>query len=401
MGRSDIVAYNCLSLIIEKIRNITILNPDTEFIFAGNSRFVPLMNEVLLSNNIQINRVIDNDVYKQGKKIGEAFLSQYFDNLLKGQNKEIIIEKTELVVNSDKNQSFIILSINADEIKNQLIELGVNPDRIFTYSKRGREMLKDMASKDYVFDDSKRVDLREMQMIELGILKEFHRFCVEHNLTYYLSSGSLIGAIRHKGFIPWDDDVDVYMPYEDYCKFMDTYPDDGVYKAVDWTKDDEYFLAFGKLYDSRTTLLHAGFPVNGLMGIYIDIFPLSGYKNDEDPQIFWDRNIELEQEWSDYYAARTLLGDSIPDIRQDIINERYCVSVKDAKFVGARHWLPHIKQWCVRKEIYDGVEIVDFEGEKVFAPKGWHELLSERYGDYMKLPPKEKQEAHFFEAYRK
>ncbi|WP_022756110.1 LicD family protein [Butyrivibrio fibrisolvens] len=400
MGRKSIVAYNCLSLIVEKISNIFKRTPDTELVFAGNSRFVPLMNAVLSSNDTQINRVIDNDTQKQGKRIEEAFPSLYFERLLKEHNKEIIIERPESVVNS-KKQSFIILSINADEIRNQLIGLGANPDSIYTFSKRGREMLKDMAAKDQIFDDSKRVDLREMQIIELGVLMEFHRFCVEHNLTYYLSSGSLIGAIRHKGFIPWDDDVDVYMPYEDYCKFMEIYPDDGVYKAVDWTKDNDYFLAFGKLYDSRTTLLHAGFPVNGIMGIYIDIFPLAGYKNDEDPQIFWDRNVELEQEWSDYYAARTLLGDSIPDIRQDIINERYCVSVKDAKFVGARHWLPHIKQWCVRKEIYDGVEIVDFEGEKVFAPKGWHELLSERYGDYMKLPPKEKQEAHFFEAYRK
>ena len=76
-------------------------------------------------------------------------------------------------------------------------------------------------------------DIQELRQIQMGILDEVHRFCEAHGLRYFLSSGTLIGAVRHKGYIPWDDDIDIYMPREDYETFLNTYHDEkGIYRAI-------------------------------------------------------------------------------------------------------------------------------------------------------------------------
>ena len=88
-------------------------------------------------------------------------------------------------------------------------------------------------------------DINQLREIQMGILDDVHRFCEVHELTYFLSSGTLIGAVRHKGYIPWDDDIDIYMPRKDYEQFLLTYRDEtGRYRAINPQTEPHYYYTF-------------------------------------------------------------------------------------------------------------------------------------------------------------
>jgi lipopolysaccharide cholinephosphotransferase len=121
--------------------------------------------------------------------------------------------------------------------------------------------------------------MNELQKKQLEILKEFDRVCRENNLTYFANGGTCIGAIRHNGFIPWDDDVDVMMPREDYEKLLKLQNpwSDSKYFLQTFRTDKHYVLNFAKLRDSSTTYLESLFyNIRQNHGVWIDIFPLDG-----------------------------------------------------------------------------------------------------------------------------
>ena len=92
--------------------------------------------------------------------------------------------------------------------------------------------------------------INELRQIQIGILDHVHRFFEAHGLTYFLSSGTLIGAVRHKGYIPWDDDIDIYMPRKDYEKFLNSYCDKtGRYRALNHLTEPHYYYTFAKVVD--------------------------------------------------------------------------------------------------------------------------------------------------------
>ena len=120
-----------------------------------------------------------------------------------------------------------------------------------------------------------KLDLKDVQEISYEILKEFKDFCNTNGLRYYLAYGTLIGAIRHKGFIPWDDDIDVFMPRPDYEKLLQLYTDNANYQLYSPRKQKNYYCCYMKLVDANT--YH--FMPDGSVcqrGIDIDIFALDG-----------------------------------------------------------------------------------------------------------------------------
>ena len=126
--------------------------------------------------------------------------------------------------------------------------------------------------------------MTELQKIELDMLKEFIRICDELNLTYYLVCGSALGAAKYQGFIPWDDDLDVALPREDYdvfCEKAQSMLPEHLFLQNHLT-DEQYPLYMSKIRNSNTTFIeriHSKIDMNH--GVYIDVFPLDGYPNDE------------------------------------------------------------------------------------------------------------------------
>lgn len=258
----------------------------------------------------------------------------------------------------------------------------------------------------------KKIELNELKRISLDILVDVADFCEKNDITYFLACGTLLGAIRHKGFIPWDDDVDIMMPRPDYEKFLNTYDSD-IYKLC---KPSEGRLYYAKAYDSRTIKLEEGIDYKKYkpLGIDIDIFPLDGIVNDDNivnkmykRECFLEMLLRLSNQ-PIFYRKNKLkaINRIIPRIigsknivrmieknakQYDYVKSDYVVRMRRSMngFTGA---LP--------KAVYEKC-YVEFEGHNFIAPKGYDEWLQKFFGNYMELPPVEKRVAHICDCYWK
>lgn len=136
----------------------------------------------------------------------------------------------------------------------------------------------------------KKIELKEMQQIELNLLLEFDRVCKEHSLRYYIDGGTLLGAMCYEGFIPWDDDIDLKMPRSDYEKLLTLQAEFPEYIQIDAPSKKHCEYTMTKLIDNRTILKENG--GTKTTGVYIDVFPMDGHPNDEKE---WDEHIRKLQ----------------------------------------------------------------------------------------------------------
>lgn len=267
-----------------------------------------------------------------------------------------------------------------------------------------------------------RKKMNELQKIEFDILLKIDKICKENNIQYFLAYGTALGAVRHKGFIPWDDDVDVIMMREDYEKFCslpkELIPKDLFLQTV--FSDKLYPYPFAKLRKRNTAYVEEGLEhLEMNHGIFVDIFPLDYIPRKKHLQIF-------QRIWSEYLWI--LLA------RNRVDGVKKIISLFFNFMIPKNRYLKHIKKIekrmkcnssCSKKVAlmsYGGrtqyakqhfsvndFEIVYMEFEKHMfpMPKGYDRLLKQVYGDYMVLPPEEKRVTHkgyfvsFCEDYKK
>lgn len=253
-------------------------------------------------------------------------------------------------------------------------------------------------------------EIKELRGIQIGILDEIHRFCTEHGITYFLSSGTLIGAVRHKGYIPWDDDIDLYMPRRDYERFLKEYSDSrGVFRLLDPKKEKNYYYTFAKMVDTRTLLVEtetAGYKI----GVYVDIFPVDYVTDDiaERQKIFKRKRLlykirRCKISHENYLRSRlAYYCYKLLPVPLSVINgmiERMVVHREPTNTVANMTEAgPSIKGCFPAADISSSVDIL-FEGKMYKTMSGYKNYLTHTYGDYMKLPPVDQRVTHSFEAY--
>ena len=255
-------------------------------------------------------------------------------------------------------------------------------------------------------------DIREIQQMELGIMEYIHEVCQKIGVKYFLAYGSLIGAVRHKGFIPWDDDMDICMLREDYEKLQDyliANPDER-YEVMSYKNNLNYVYPFMKVQDNQTYLLEEDVRIDSNMGIYVDIFPVDGY---EDDSVFKDKMTRLiKKRQLSCYTFKGITN------TKSLLNSliRY-ISVIIFYFTNTNKYIRGIDDLAQSRKV-DDYELVDyliykdmhkpvwkrewleqtimgvFEGKEFMIPKNYHEILTSDYGDYMQLPPVELRFSH-------
>jgi lipopolysaccharide cholinephosphotransferase len=273
-------------------------------------------------------------------------------------------------------------------------------------------------------DNRKPMTLDEQKKVMLNILVEFAKFCDEHNLMYYLDAGTLIGAVRHKGFIPWDDDIDINMPQLDYHKFIHIMSECD-YRLNEYLKVEmpsEHLYPYIKISDTRTTLVE--FPESNPMevAVYMDVFPKYGIKDKS-----WSSKMVCEVcrylnlvHWFNHYSV-----DAWQKPGNSIIKKLFAKTMKAItwnkawasdfqELIMTRYAKRHPLELCqyvttltngefhklAPKECFDGFQWLEFEGLKFKGPKDFDTYLHCLYkGDYMQLPPEDKRVYHTTKVY--
>ncbi|MBE5926107.1 MAG: LicD family protein [Lachnospiraceae bacterium] len=249
-------------------------------------------------------------------------------------------------------------------------------------------------------------DLEEVKNIEFEILKYIHNICEKNNLVYYMAGGTLLGAVRHKGFIPWDDDIDLLMFREDYIKLIDIINNDDSYYSMKCIEsDNNYVGTFAKVIDNRTKVIFNKIISDGDIGIFVDIFPMDGLGNNYKKSAgFVNRTSSLYKKFAD-------LKMTIPENKFSRFVLNKCVwffeaVAKRKKCKGSRY-IARVVNIRGEREImkyswFAKRILLKFETEKFYAPVGYHYYLKRIYGDYMKLPPHAEQRlVHSYNAYWK
>lgn len=254
-------------------------------------------------------------------------------------------------------------------------------------------------------------DKDELRAIQLDILDCVVEFCNQHNLRYFLSSGTLLGAVRHKGYIPWDDDIDLYMPRNDYNRFVNTFNDYSDKLELKCQGSKKYLYTFAKVCNKHTLLLED--EVKGFeLGINIDIFPVDFITDNINKRkklwkwkkkLFRIRRAKLQDTCFLDSKFNYLCYRYVP-IPLAIIDKIIHKLFQDNKPTGTMCNLTESGgryDGCFSRECIEGEPTeVEFEGKRYKAMNGWDEYLKATYGsDYMQLPPEDQRVTHHFKAY--
>ena len=255
-------------------------------------------------------------------------------------------------------------------------------------------------------------DIREIQQMELGIIEYIHETCQKIGVKYFLAYGSLIGAVRHKGFIPWDDDMDICMLREDYEKLQDyliSNPDER-YEVMSYKNNLNYVYPFMKVQDNHTYLLEEDVRIDSNMGIYVDIFPVDGYEDDADFKNKMTKLIKKRQlscyTFKGITNTKSLLNSLIRYVSVVIFyftnTNKYVEQIDElakSRAVADYEQVDYLIYKDMNKPVWkrewlEQVIVGTFEGEEFMIPKHYHEILTSDYGDYMQLPPLEQRVSH-------
>lgn len=261
-------------------------------------------------------------------------------------------------------------------------------------------------------ENRRHISLEEMRIIQLDILDAVHEFCMARGLRYSLGGGTLLGAVRHKGYIPWDDDIDIMMPRPDYERFISEFAGYRSNMSLqNYDNDPQCYLIFSKVYDNRTVL------EEGLMlrnGVAIDVFPIDGLPAETELDSYWAELSHTSHRiyrmtrrykntlWKDvklwvkklYHPSR---AKNIRILKKQLAGYDFATADFAGAITGSYGKKEHMSASTFRTYV-----TLPFEGREYMAIADYDSYLTKHYGDYMQLPPEDKRCTHHtYEAWWK
>ncbi len=361
---------------LEKIISKKILENKKIILFGASVPSIKI-KEFLKSKNYTVSFIIDNNKEKIGKLFyGTNVYSP--EELFKISNNDIVI---------------LIASSHYKEMSQQLQKMGYIPKKhifdVINFADLERRIKETIKRYDVL-------SLKEIQQEEFAILCYIKNICKKNDISYFLCAGTMLGAVRHKGFIPWDDDIDISVPYTDYFKLIELILQEKKYTIVNDENCDLFRWGYTKVCHKNILGQQIGFPIPSPIGLAIDIFPIYSLPDDEfeykktilenerlkgmlkDECIF---HLETEQ----FYKLKKYLRDLWHTIGYKKTKKvmRTCVEVPG-----------NAEEEFVSYEAYEKFIEMEFCEELFPVPIGYDEILKTLYGNYWELPPEEKRKSH-------
>lgn len=279
-------------------------------------------------------------------------------------------------------------------------------ERIIQKGVITEDFLKEEVRNDFLVTTERK----KLWGVILDLVVEFDRVCRKHSIRYYLDGGSLLGAIRHGGFIPWDDDIDVAMPREDYEKFIRLTAD---FKAPYFLQtpltDPESFYSYAKIRNCNTTGVAEMFKYQNFNhGIWMTIFPLDKFSINKTCEEAYAKICQLTYENSTYMRmknpnldeknklrVRNYSGRNPLDTYMEINRLASQFNTEETDYWGTLTiTIREFKRKALPRKAYEQVRYQQFENLKLPIPFDYDTVLTLEYGDYMKIPPIEEQVGH-------
>ncbi len=336
-----------------------------------------LVKKFLETQGYSIYAFIDNNP----NSIGELV-----DNIL-------VYKPEDLLEDFDETYVVFIASSHYREMSKQLQEMGYEENTHIV------QAIDFVAAEQEVRSSLSNVpifDLKETQMESFKILQYIDSVCKKHDLTYFMCGGTLLGAVRHKGFIPWDDDIDLAMPYLDYVRLKEIVQREGKYNYRDLESCELFQFGYAKVESKEILAKVFGFPDLVDRALAIDIFPIYSLPDN----IVEREKVILENQGLKQcikYKYNHMTGEKkLYDVKKQLVNlwtevGYYRTERVMRTCVGAAGYG---QEEMVSYEAYSKGIPMEFCGGQFSAPVGYDEILKTFYGDYMKLPPVEKRKTH-------
>ena len=253
------------------------------------------------------------------------------------------------------------------------------------------------------------VERKKLWAVILDLVVEFDKVCKKHNLTYYLDGGSLLGAVRHNGFIPWDDDIDVTMPREDYEKFLRLGNEfECPYFLQTPYSDSGYYYSFARVRNSNTTALNQMFKYQGFnQGVWISVFPLDKFPLDKGEELYMKIR-ELALENSTFMRMKNpYLSEADRKRVKEYSGRNPLITYEEIQKLASQYNNLETDYWgtiiitavnynrkTLLRKSYEKMVYHKFENLLLPIPSGYDDVLSTEYGNYMELPPISERCAH-------
>lgn len=390
----EILYENCISNVHKELENLFSKEEWKKkyIVLFGMNAPSEIEIEYFYKNDIPVQGIVDNSKDKWGMEyLGCKVFSP------------------EELLGEYKENAFIIIASSAYyAMKKQLEKMGYNDSQIYSLKSFNLGSVESFA-KDENYE-YRKMDLREIQQESIEIMKYIRDFCDDKGIRYFLSYGALIGAVRHGGCIPWDDDIDVLMPWKDYIRFCKEFPNNEKYKVFSMygnnnSNESICNIKITKVISRDTVTEMFNFPLHTRRGVCVDIFPMNGYPDDELERKKYDIELKnLGVIWMREVARK--IGTDSFDIsnytklwkKLEEAMTRY--DYYSSNYVGSVACAPY-NHSIAPKDKYEEPSKITFEGEIFDAPHDVDYVLRETYGDYMVMPPEEERNPkHFFNTYK-
>ena len=376
-----------------------------EIILFGANSTSHLMKKILNEHGYHVAAYIDNDRLKcqETNQFLQYTLIHHMNIAIDQEAIIPVYVPEDYLATYNEKAVILIASKYYPQMREQLHQMGYEEGKqvfqiVDFYALEQLIQAEDMSG-------YRKLQMNEIREMQMELMRYVRDICEQNGLRYYMCGGTLLGAVRHKGYIPWDDDVDMAMPMPDYLKFMKIVKEQKQYLSLNiYDYPDDYYNFFMRLINQDTYMKYWEYPFLMSTGVSIDIFPLFGLPPQQKERNYFYKTIRLLNErYISTYIENDQDTPELIALRHNL--QKQIEGMMEQYPFDECEWIGNVLSKYREKEImprsiYQSSVQLNFENDTFAAAVGYVDYLSRMFGDYMQLPSEvDQMNTHDYNAY--